>query len=95
MMNYRSAICFGRGREIVSVEEKGEILKRAIERYFPGRQEGKDYEKAPAEHLAATILAEIQIEEWSAKAREGGPRGPMDSDPVAEGNCGVLSTFLA
>ncbi len=94
-MNYRSAICFGKGREIVSIEEKGEILKRAIERYFPGRLEGKDYEKAPVEHLAGTTLAEIRIEEWSAKEREGGPRGPRDSDPAAEGNCGVRSILLA
>jgi uncharacterized protein len=91
-MNYRSAICFGKGREIDDPEEKGNILKRAIERYFPGREEGKDYQKAPLEHLAATCLVEIQIEEWSAKAREGGPRGPMDSDPTAKGTCGILVT---
>jgi hypothetical protein len=35
---------------------------------------------------------EIQIEEWSAKAQEGGPRGPMDSDPTAEGTCGIQLT---
>jgi hypothetical protein len=63
-----------------------------IERYFPGRQEGKDYQKAPVEHLAGTSLVEIQIEEWSAKVREGGPRGPMDADPTAEGTCGIQLT---
>ncbi len=94
-MNYRSAICFGKGRAVDAPEEKAEILKQAIERYFPGRQEGKDYQKPPVEHLAATTLVEIQIEEWSAKAREGGPRGPMDADPTAEGSCGILLPTLA
>ncbi|MCI0603113.1 pyridoxamine 5'-phosphate oxidase family protein [bacterium] len=94
-MNYRSMVCFGRGSAVDLIEEKAEILKKAIERYFPGRQEGKDYQKAPVEHLAATTLVEIRIEEWSAKAREGGPRGPMDADPGAEGTCGILLTALA
>jgi nitroimidazol reductase NimA-like FMN-containing flavoprotein (pyridoxamine 5'-phosphate oxidase superfamily) len=88
-MNYRSVVCFGRGRSIDSSDEKQRILKKAIERYFPGRQQGKDYEKAPQEHLAATSLVEIRIEEWSAKAREGGPKGPHDADPNAAGTCGV------
>ena len=90
-MNYRSAVCFGKGREVKSVKEKEEIFKHAIERYFPGREEGKDYAKATLEHLQATMLAEIVIEEWSAKAREGGPKGPNDSDPFAEGTCGVTA----
>jgi nitroimidazol reductase NimA-like FMN-containing flavoprotein (pyridoxamine 5'-phosphate oxidase superfamily) len=91
-MNYRSVICFGKGREVENLGQKGEILKRAIERYFPGREEGRDYQEAPAEHLAATSLVEIQIEEWSAKTREGGPRGPMDADPTAGGTCGIQLT---
>ena len=94
-MNYRSVICFGKGRTFENGDEKAEVLKQAIERYFPGRQEGRDYQKAPAEHLVATILVEIQIEEWSAKAREGGPRGPIDSDPTAEGTCGIQLTTSA
>jgi nitroimidazol reductase NimA-like FMN-containing flavoprotein (pyridoxamine 5'-phosphate oxidase superfamily) len=94
-MNYRSAICFGRGRNIESLEEKSEILRHAVERYFPGRTEGQDYEKAPVEHLTATILAEVLIETWSAKARTGGPKGPTDDDPMAQGTAGVLSVVVA
>lgn len=91
-MNYRSVICFGRGRSVDSMEEKADLFRKAIERYFPGREQGRDYETAPPEHLAGTTLAEVRIEEWSAKAREGGPKGPMDADPDAEGTCGVVST---
>ena len=90
-MNYRSVVCFGKGRNVVNLKEKAEILRHAIERYFPGRVEGKDYEKAPVEHLNATCLAEITIVEWSAKARDGGPRGPHDSDASAKGTSGVES----
>jgi uncharacterized protein len=94
-MNYRSVICFGRGRSIDSLEEKSDILKRAIERYFLGREEGSDYQKAPVEHLISTSLAEILIEEWSAKARTGGPKGPTDNDPAARGTSGVLPVIAS
>jgi nitroimidazol reductase NimA-like FMN-containing flavoprotein (pyridoxamine 5'-phosphate oxidase superfamily) len=90
-MNYRSIVCFGNGREVNDNYEKAEIFRDAIDRYFPGREEGRDYKSATAEHLTATSLAEIRITEWSAKAREGGPKGPLDADPNAEGTCGVIS----
>jgi nitroimidazol reductase NimA-like FMN-containing flavoprotein (pyridoxamine 5'-phosphate oxidase superfamily) len=93
-MNYRSVVCFGNGGEVMDPQEKGEIFRHAIDRYFPGREEGRDYKSATAEHLAATSLAEIRITEWSAKAREGSPKGPLDADPNAEGTCGVISTMV-
>jgi len=34
---------------------------------------------------------EVTIEEWSAKARRGGPKGPRDDDPEAPGTCGTQS----
>ena len=90
-MNYQSAVCFGIGREVTNNNEKAEIFRKAIERYFPGREEGRDYASAPEEHLTATSLVEIRITEWSAKRREGGPKGPLDSKRDAEGTCGVIS----
>jgi hypothetical protein len=32
----------------------------------------------------------LEIEEWSAKARKGGPAGPRDNDQDAPGSAGVV-----
>jgi len=89
-MNYRSAICFGRSRAITSNEEKERLFEEAVLRYFPGRTAGKDYAGPDAAQLQSTLLLEILIEQWSAKARSGGPKGPDDARPDAPGTCGVL-----
>jgi hypothetical protein len=34
---------------------------------------------------------QVAIEEWSAKAREGGPAGPLDSDDGVPGTRRVVS----
>jgi len=31
------------------------------------------------------------MDEWSAKAREGGPKGPLDARDDAPGTCGVVA----
>jgi hypothetical protein len=76
--NYRSVMCFGRGRLIEDEEEKRAIFDQMTLRYFPGRTAGRDYAAAPSAHLAATTVVEIVIEEISAKMRTGGPKGPND-----------------
>jgi nitroimidazol reductase NimA-like FMN-containing flavoprotein (pyridoxamine 5'-phosphate oxidase superfamily) len=88
-MNYRSVVCFGHGRLIEDEAEKARLLERMVRRYFPGREEGVDYAAPPAEHLKATALVEVVIEEASAKARRGGPNGPLDDDPDALGSAGL------
>ncbi len=72
-LNYRSAVCFGRAREITDSEEKRRLFDRMIARYFPGRTPGRDYDNAPVPHLDTTAVVEIAIEGQSAKARSGGP----------------------
>jgi nitroimidazol reductase NimA-like FMN-containing flavoprotein (pyridoxamine 5'-phosphate oxidase superfamily) len=89
-MNYRSAVCFGRARRITSSQEKAAIFDQMTQRYFPGRTIGQHYEAPPLKHLRATELIEVTIEEWSAKARRGGPKGPSDADPEAPGTSGVI-----
>ena len=89
-MNYRSAVCFGRGRLVADPEEKARILERMVRRYFPGREEGVDYQPAPPGHLQATALVEVVIEGSSAKVRRGGPNGPLDDDPEAPGTAGLV-----
>ncbi|MCX7623239.1 MAG: pyridoxamine 5'-phosphate oxidase family protein [Thermomicrobium sp.] len=89
-MNYRSVVCFGRARIIESEAEQRRIFEAMTERYFPGRRVGVDYQGATPQQLAATLLVEVEIEEWSAKARRGGPRGPYDADPSAPGTAGIV-----
>lgn len=90
-LNYRSAVCFGRAREITEPEEKRRLFDRMIARYFPGRTAGRDYDNAPVPHLDTTAMVEVAIEGRSAKARSGGPKGPRDADPGAPGTSGVIA----
>jgi len=89
-MNYRSVVCFGRGRLLQSEEKKRAVFEAMIGRYFQGRTPGQDYEAPTLEQLNATTLVEIEIEQMSAKARSGGPTGPYDAEPEAMGSSGVL-----
>ena len=88
-MNYRSAICFGRGRRVMDEALQRSVYEAMVSRYFPGRTAGRDYSEPTAEHLAATMLIEVEIEEWSAKRRAGGPMGPLDAGEDAPGTRGV------
>jgi hypothetical protein len=89
-MNYRSAVCFGRARIVEDEAEKRAVFEKLIGRYFEGRTAPRDYTSPTAEHLSVTTLVRLTIENWSAKARRGGPNGPHDKDPDAPGSAGVL-----
>ena len=88
--NYRSAVCFGRGRVVTETAEQGRVSEGLVRRYFPGRTSGVDYDPIPDGHLGATAFVAIDIEEASAKVRRGGPKGPRDDDPDAPGTAGFL-----
>ncbi len=88
--NYRSVMCFGRGRLLEDEEQKRTMFEEMTLRYFPGRTAGRDYIPATPAHLATTMVIEVFIEEMSAKMREGGPMGPHDSDDSALGTRGVV-----
>lgn len=88
--NYRSVMCFGRGRIFEDEEAKRVMFEAMTQRYFPGRTAGSDYTPAPPSHLNSTAVVEVIIEQSSAKMREGGPKGPQDSKPDAPGTCGVV-----
>jgi nitroimidazol reductase NimA-like FMN-containing flavoprotein (pyridoxamine 5'-phosphate oxidase superfamily) len=90
-VNYRSVICFGRGRLIEDDARRRAIFAALIGRYFPGRTAGEDYAPLTETELKRTWLVEVMIEELSAKGRSGGPRGPLDDDPDAPGNAGVYA----
>jgi nitroimidazol reductase NimA-like FMN-containing flavoprotein (pyridoxamine 5'-phosphate oxidase superfamily) len=89
-VNYRSVVCFGRAGDTPDQGRQRALLDAMIGRYFPGRTPGRDYEPAPDAHLEATAFVAIEVEEWSAKARRGGPKGPRDSDPLSPGTAGVV-----
>lgn len=90
-VNYRSVVVFGRAAVSPPDEVQRALLHAMVARYHPGRVAGRDYEAIPDAHLAATAFVEIAIEEWSAKARRGGPTGPHDADPAASGTAGVVA----
>jgi nitroimidazol reductase NimA-like FMN-containing flavoprotein (pyridoxamine 5'-phosphate oxidase superfamily) len=89
-MNYRSVVGFGRGRAVTDPQAQRRVFEAMVRRYFVGRTEGVDYSAPAAEHLEGTTLVELVMEEWSAKAREGGPMGPLDALEGAPGTCGVV-----
>jgi nitroimidazol reductase NimA-like FMN-containing flavoprotein (pyridoxamine 5'-phosphate oxidase superfamily) len=90
-VNYRSVVMFARAAAVQpDPAECARVLEAMIARYFPGRTSGVDYEAPSREHLAATALVALEIEEWSAKVRDGGPNGPRDADPAARGTAGVV-----
>ncbi len=87
--NYRCVMCFGRGRIFEDEDAKRAMFEAMTSRYFPGRTAGRDYTAAPSSHLASTAVVEVTIEEISAKMREGGPKGPQDTQDDAPGTCGI------
>ena len=89
-VNYRSVVCFARAALRLDGDVAARVLEAMIARYFPGRTVGRDYAAPTPEHLDATGVVALEIEEWSAKARRGGPLGPLDHDPDAPGSAGVL-----
>jgi nitroimidazol reductase NimA-like FMN-containing flavoprotein (pyridoxamine 5'-phosphate oxidase superfamily) len=89
-MNYRSVVAYGSARKVEDPKVKRAMFDRLIARYFQGRTEGADFSPLTPEHIDSVAVLEIRIQEWSAKARRGGPRGPHDDDPAAPGTSGVI-----
>ena len=89
-VNYRSVTLLGSATEVTDEDEKFELFDKMVQRYFPGRMVGHDYNAPPSPDLGVTALVRVSVEEWNAKARRGGPTGPDDDDPDALGSAGVL-----
>lgn len=70
-MNFRSVVVFGRGRVIDEPDAKLEALRCLSERTIPGRW---DHVRPPNEkELKATSIVAIEINQASAKVRQGPP----------------------
>ena len=70
-MNYRSAVVFGRGKSVDDENEKMSALKAISEQVVSGRWD--DCRPPNAKELNVTAVIRIEIEEASAKIREGMP----------------------
>jgi uncharacterized protein len=71
-MNYRSAVVFGRGREVTDLVEKARALRAIVEHVVPGRS--RDARPPTPKELAATTVVAVPLEKASAKVRRGLPR---------------------
>lgn len=89
-MNYRSVVGFGKAKRIEDHETKRDLLTKMVPRYFTDREVGTHFDAIPDAHLDATFFIEVEIEEWSAKSRVGGPKGPHDGDERVQGTSGVV-----
>ena len=66
------------------------LLEAMVVGYFRGRRVGVNYAPIPESHLRATAFVTVRVEEWSAKSRSGGPKGPGDAEPSVPGTAGVV-----
>lgn len=68
-MNYRSAVLFGKGREIVNYNEKWNIFRALTEHIAKGRWD--DSRQPNEKETRTTAIVAIDIETASAKVRTG------------------------
>jgi nitroimidazol reductase NimA-like FMN-containing flavoprotein (pyridoxamine 5'-phosphate oxidase superfamily) len=84
--NYRSVVVYGHGRSVEDLEEKRRVFEAMTSRYWPGRTAPADYSTATDDDLRMVELTAIEIDEASAKLREGGSLHPEDDDPNHPGS---------
>jgi len=70
-LNYRSVMAFGRARLVEDPAQKGAALDAFLERLYPGRT--LTLRPTTAQEIKATKVIAMEIEEASAKVRNGGP----------------------
>lgn len=88
--NYRSVMAFGKAFKVRDVAEKEARLRVFVEHLFPGRW---DLLRAmTAKELKATTMLGLQLNEVSAKVRQG-PPGDDEEDYVLPIWAGVIPLF--
>jgi nitroimidazol reductase NimA-like FMN-containing flavoprotein (pyridoxamine 5'-phosphate oxidase superfamily)/GNAT superfamily N-acetyltransferase len=91
-MNYRSAVIFGRARELTDAGEKRRVLAALVDRFVPGRS---SIVRPPSDaELAATLLLELPLDEASVKARSGPPLPDEEADAGWPAWTGVIPMAL-
>jgi uncharacterized protein len=92
--NYRSVMAFGTAFKVTNVEEKEQNLKTFVDQLFPGRWE--ILRKMQAKELKATTILGLELNEVSAKVRNG-PPGDDEEDyalPLWAGVIPMVTTML-
>ena len=89
-MHYRSATVFGSARVVA---DKLAALEAMSEQWLPGRW--AELRPPTAKELAATMVLELPLEEWSVKVSDGPPEDdPADLDaPVWAGVLPIVTTY--
>jgi nitroimidazol reductase NimA-like FMN-containing flavoprotein (pyridoxamine 5'-phosphate oxidase superfamily) len=75
-MRYRSAVVFGQCRAITEPDAKRTALDTITDALIPGRT--VEVRASTRKELAAVLVVELPIEEWSLKVSEGWPEDPPD-----------------
>lgn len=94
-INYRSVVLYGNARKVTDEAEKLSTLKAFMEKIAPGRW---DELRAPnAQEMKATTVLAFDLEEVSAKIRDGGVADDAEDmdDPVWAGVVPVGPAFGA
>lgn len=74
--NYRSVMAFGTARKIIDADEKATRLKTFVDILFPGRWDL--LRPMTAKEVKATTILELELNEVSAKVRNGPPGDDED-----------------
>lgn len=74
-MNYRSVVAFGRGRDVIDLDEKARVLNALLDKMRPGRSE--QARPSTTLELQTVRVVAINLDEASCKQRQG---PPVDED---------------
>ena len=93
-VNYRSVMTFGRAQVITDAGEAAAALQHMVEGFFPGRWE--TLRPMSPQELKATSVLWMEIEEATAKVRNGPPGDGFEADfPVWAGVIPMRTTLAA
>ncbi|WP_211883688.1 pyridoxamine 5'-phosphate oxidase family protein [Plastoroseomonas hellenica] len=93
-INYRSAMVFGTARVVEDAAAKTEALRYFTDSFFPGRWDS--LRPMTAQELKATSVLWMEIEEATAKVRNGPPGDPEEAElPVWAGVLPVRTSLTA
>jgi nitroimidazol reductase NimA-like FMN-containing flavoprotein (pyridoxamine 5'-phosphate oxidase superfamily) len=70
-MNYRSVVAFGRGRDVVSFDERAAVLDALLEKMRAGRS--KEARPPTQQELVTVRVVALSLSEASCKMRSGPP----------------------
>jgi len=91
-MHYRSAMVFGTPTQ-VAADAKTAALRAMSEAWMPGRWE--TLRSPTVKELAATMVLELPLTEWSVKISDGDPDDPPEDldEPVWAGVLPIVSRY--